>query len=114
MADVLEADEITAVHFNADPIDEELIYNRTVRDPESIQEFADFLSQYNVREAGVRNFTPMYPEEQFSFQLDYEDGSATIPALIERNTVLDGDDQFEVINGPVDYSWIEEFKENAE
>lgn len=111
LVDVLDGEEIEKILFNEPPFDEEIAFNRTVSDPDSIEEFVNFLKQYNVKKVGTRNFSSKYPNEQFHFQLEYKDERISLPTLMERDTVLAEHDQYVVTNGPIDYKWIEGFKD---
>ncbi|MGM0898212.1 MAG: hypothetical protein ACQEV0_09935 [Bacillota bacterium] len=115
MIDVLDAKEIEEVLYTKLPLENEMVYfNRAIDNPASIEELIGFLSQYKVKKTGVRNFNSTYPNEQFSFELVYRDGRNTIPALIERDILLNEHDQYEITNGPVDYEWLQEFLEKHE
>lgn len=114
LVDVLDGEEIDKVMFNESPFDNRLAFNRTISDTDSIQEFVDFLSQYQVKKIGTRDFSSKYPNEQFSFQTEYKDERLTLPSLIERNTVLVDHEQYVITNGPIDYKWIEDFKDKQE
>lgn len=109
---VLDAEEI--VEFRYTDRTEEyagIEYTGIVKDQESLQELINFFSQYRVKKEGGRNFDTKYPEEQFTFHTFYEDDRITIPSLIERDVFLFDMDQYKIINGPVDYAWLEEFME---
>ncbi|MBT2692069.1 hypothetical protein [Bacillus sp. ISL-55] len=112
LADLLDASKIEKIYYNQLPIkDEKAAYNRQLTDDQSIQELISFLSQYKVKKIGDRDFVTEYPEEQFQFQMEYEDNRVTMPSLIEREVLLFDMYQFEITNGPVDYEWLEEFLE---
>ena len=111
LVDVLDGEEIEEILFNEAPFDEGMAFNRSVSDPDSIVEFVNFLKQYNVKKVGTRNFSSKYPNEQFSFQLEYKDERISLPSLLERDTVLAEHNQYIVTNGPIDYKWIEGFKD---
>jgi hypothetical protein len=112
LVDVLDAGEIEEVLYRKLPLENDMVdFNRTIKNPESIQELVDFFSQYKVKKIGIRNFTSKYPDEQFIFQLEYADGRITIPSLIERDIVLVNEEQYTITNGPIDYKWIEDFVE---
>lgn len=112
LVEVIDAEEIVEFHF-ADRTEEYhgVDFNGKVTDPKSLQELADFFSQYRVKKEGGRNFSTKVPEEQFSFQVFYEDERITIPSLIERDILLFDMDQYTIVNGPVDYAWLEGFME---
>ncbi|MFJ7677093.1 hypothetical protein ACIQXQ_03490 [Peribacillus sp. NPDC097198] len=114
LVDVLDAGEIEEVLYRKLPLENDVVdFNRTVNNPESIQELVDFFSQYKVKKIGIRNFTSKYPDEQFIFQLEYADERITIPSLIERDVVLVDEEQYIITNGPIDYKWIEDFIEKS-
>lgn len=112
LVEVIDAEEIVEFHF-ADRTEEYhgVDFNGKVTDPKSLQELADFFSQYRVKKEGGRNFSTKVPEEQFSFLIFYEDERITIPSLIERDILLFDMDQYTIVNGPVDYAWLEGFME---
>lgn len=109
LVDVLDAGAIEEIAFRKFPLDDTEQFNRFVSNPESIQELFEFFDQYEVKKTGRRNFTSQYPDEQVVFQLDYTDDRVALPSLIERDVVLVGDDQYKVLNGPIDFQWIDEF-----
>ena len=111
LVDILNAEKITEIRFNVLPFDESVVYNTVVTDEKSIQELMDFFSQYQIKKQGRRDFTSKHPEEQFTFQVAYHDKRINLPSLIERDVVLIDDDQYTVTNGPIDYTWIENFKD---
>lgn len=111
LVDVLDSEKITEIRFNVLPLDASVIYNTVVTDEESIQELMEFFSQYHIKKQGRRDFTSKHPEEQFTFQIGYHDKRITLPSLIERAVVLIEDDQYILTNGPIDYTWIENFKD---
>lgn len=112
LADLLDTSNIEKIYYNQLPkMDERAAYNRQLTDDQSIQELISFLNQYKVKKIGDRDFVSEYPDEQFQFQLDYEDDRVTMPSLIERNVLLNEMYQYEITNGPVDYEWLEEFLE---
>lgn len=106
LADVMEAEEIVEVRYGTDDKSER---SEVLNDEQSLQAFKDFLGQYRVEKEGPRDFTSKYPEEQFSFQLEYEDERITLPILIERDIILIELDQYKVTNGPIDHDRFEEF-----
>lgn len=112
LVDVLEAGKITEIHFNVPPFDDSIIYNTAVKDEESIQELIAFFSRYQVQKKGNENFSSKYPKEQFIFLLRYNDLRMNIPYLIERDVVIVNEDHYTITNGPIDYEWIETFKNN--
>jgi hypothetical protein len=110
LVDVLDFNKIEKINYNQPPLmDDMAAYNRQLTDDAAIQELISFLSQYKVKKLGGRDFISAYPEEQFQFQLEYEDEIATMPSLIERDVLLNDMYQYKIINGPVDYEWLEEF-----
>lgn len=110
LADLLDTSKIEKIYYNQLPkMDERAAYNRQLTDEQSIQKLISFLSQYRVKKIGDRDFISEYPDEQFQFQLEYEDNRITMPSLIERDVLLNDMYQYEIINGPVDYEWLEEF-----
>lgn len=112
LADLLDTSKIERIYYNQLPImDEKAAYNRQLTDDQSIQELISFLNQYKVKKIGDRDFVSEYPDEQFQFQLEYEDDRVTMPSLIERDVLLNDMYQYEITNGPVDYEWLEEFLE---
>ncbi|WLR57213.1 hypothetical protein LC048_10310 [Mesobacillus subterraneus] len=110
LADLLDTSKIEKIYYNQLPIkDEKAAYNRQLTDDKAIQELISYLSQYRVKKIGDRDFVSEYPDEQFIFQLEYEDDQVTTPSLIERDVLLNDQYQYEITNGPVDYQWLEEF-----
>jgi hypothetical protein len=112
LADLLDTSKIEKIYYNQLPIkDEKAAYNRQLTDSKAIQELINLLSQYRVKKIGDRDFVSEYPDEQFQFQLEYEDNRVTMPSLIERDVLLNHMYQYEITNGPVDNEWLEEFLE---
>ncbi len=109
LVDVLDAGDIDEIAFRKFPLDETEQFNQIVNNPESIQQLVEFFDQYEVKKTGIRNFTSQYPDEQVVFQLDYTDDRVALPSLIERDVVLVGEEQYKILNGPIDFQWIDEF-----
>jgi hypothetical protein len=115
LVDAIDADELTGIIYLERNPDADLLYNEVpIEDPESIEEFIEFLGQYKVQKVGTRNFYSEYPDEQFNFQLEYEDERIMIQSTIERDVLLNGDSQYTITNGPVDYGWIVRFFEEQD
>lgn len=106
LVEVLQAEKIEEILYS---LDDASLLDESVTNQESIEKLKDFLSRYRVKKEGPKNFTTQYPHEQFSFQLIYEDGRSTLPSMIEGDVLLLDHDQYTIINGPVDYDWIERF-----
>jgi hypothetical protein len=106
LVDVLQAEKIEEILYS---FDDASLLDESVTNQESIEKLKNFLSRYRVKKEGPKNFTTQYPDEQFSFQLVYEDGRSTLPSMIEGDVLLLDHDQYTIINGPVDYDWIERF-----
>lgn len=112
LVEVLDAEDIVEFRYTDRTEDYSTdTYNGIVKDQESLQELAEFLSQYRVKKEGGRDFYMKYPDEQFTFHTFYEDDRITIPSLIERDVFLFDMDQYKIVNGPVDYAWLEDFME---
>jgi hypothetical protein len=112
LVDLLDFNKIEKIHYKQLPLmDDMAAYNRQLTDDAAIQELISFLSQYKVKKLGDRDFISAYTEEQFQFQLEYKDDRVTLPSLIERDVLLNDMHQYKIINGPVDYEWLEEFLE---
>lgn len=112
LVEVLDVDEMVEFRY-ADQTEEYvgLEFNGIVKDQESLQELTNFLSQYRVKKEGERNFETKYPDEQFNFLVSYEDDRITTSSLIERDVFLFDMDSYKIVNGPVDYAWLEDFME---
>ena len=113
MTVVLDSAHIKKVYFKRLPIKDDMAYNRQITEEASLQELMNFFSQYQVKKVGDRDFVSEYPDEQFQFQLNYEDESTTMPSLIEQNILLHDQYQYEITNGPVDHEWLREFLEEV-
>ncbi|MBT2640517.1 hypothetical protein [Bacillus sp. ISL-39] len=112
LVDLLDSTNIEKVYYKQLPLKDDMAaYNRQIRDKASIQELIHFLSQYNVKKVGDRDFISKYPDEQFQFQLEYKDERITMPSLIEKEILLHDLYQYDITNGPVDYEWLERFLE---
>ena len=113
---LLDSDKIENIYFKQRPLEDDSVdYNRQLTDDAAIHELIIFLSQYKVKKLGDRDFISKYPDEQFQFQLNYEDDRGTMPSLIERDVLLNDMYQYKITNGPIDYKWLEAFlKEKAE
>ncbi|WNF24965.1 hypothetical protein [Mesobacillus jeotgali] len=110
LTDVLDSAHIEKVSFKHLPLKDDMgNYNRQITDDATLQELMNFLSQYKVQKVGDRDFVSEYPDEQFQFQLEYQDNSVTMPSLIERNILLHEMSQYEITNGPVDHEWLRGF-----
>ncbi|WP_144475585.1 hypothetical protein [Cytobacillus oceanisediminis] len=109
LAEILDANKVTAVYFNIRPFEEDKAFNRKIVNETSIKVLTEFFSLYTVKKTGSRNFLSKYPEEQFTFQLEYSDQRITVPNLIERDVALIGMDQYDIINEPIDYKWLEDY-----
>ena len=110
MTDVLDAEEVDELLYTMFPSEDEVgFFNRSITDPSSIKELTDFFGQYKVKKIGARSFSPEYPDEQFSFQLEYTDDRITMSSLIERDVLLVEHEQYAITNGPVDYNWIQDY-----
>lgn len=112
LVDVLDWEDIEEfVYLEPNP-DGPLHYEEIpVAVPEKMEELKDFLSQYQVKKIGYRQFTTEHPDEQFHFQPTYADERITIPSMIEWDVLLIDDYQYTITNGPVDYGWVEDFFE---
>lgn len=112
LVEVLDAEEIVEFRYTDRTKEYRVVsYNSIVKDQEPLQELAEFFSQYRVKKEGGRNFSTKYPDEQFSFHPFYEDDRISTPSLIERDVLLFDMDQYKIVNGPVDYAWLEDFME---
>lgn len=112
LVDVLDTDEIEEFIFLHANTDNAVLFEEMeVEDPEAMEDLIDFFGQYRVKKVGPRNFSTEYPDEQFSFQINYQDERNTIDSMIERDVLLHDMDQYTIINGPLDYGWIESFME---
>lgn len=112
LVEVLDAEEIVEFRYTDRTEDYSTdTYNGIVKDQEPLQELATFFSQYRVKKEGGRDFDMKYPVEQFTFHIFYEDDRITIPSLIERDVFLFDMDRYKIVNGPVDYAWLEDFME---
>lgn len=114
LVDVLDVEEIEEVSYRKQSLDDAEQLNHIVNNPESIQELIGFFHQYKVKKIGTKKITSKYTDEQFVFQLEYVDERITLPSLIENDVVLIGEDQYMIVNGPVDYQWIEDFIEKSD
>ncbi|WP_422122315.1 hypothetical protein DHX103_10925 [Planococcus sp. X10-3] len=81
-----------------------------VLDTEEIEEFI-FLQANTENAVLFEQRAVEDPDEQFSFQINYQDERISIPSMIERDVLLFDMDQFTITNGPLDYGWIESFLE---
>ncbi|UYZ24172.1 hypothetical protein [Mesobacillus jeotgali] len=112
LVSLLDTSKIEKIYYNQLPImDEKAAYNRQITETASILELIHFLSQYNLKKVGDRDFVSEYPDEQFQFQLEYKDERITMPSLIEKDILLHDLYQYHITNGPVDYEWLEWFLE---
>lgn len=110
LTEVLDSKQIERVLFTQRSLENDMgQYNRKLSDKDAIEELISFLSQYKVIKVGDRNFHSEYPEEQFQFLLKYKDNRITMPALIERDVLLNDMYQYKITNGPFDYEWMEDF-----
>ncbi len=110
LVEVLDAEQIVEIHYtDRDKENLDVPFNSQLNDQESIDELIGFLSQYRVKKEGGRDFETEYPEEQFSFEVFYDDERITISSLIERDVLLFEMDQYNIVNGPVDYARLLEF-----
>lgn len=117
LINVLDAGKIEEVFYKKLPFENEFDgyeFNRTISNSESIQELVEFLSQYKVKKIGTRDFSSIYPDEQFQFELEYIDDRNTMSSVIERDVALIGYNQYIITNGPFNYEWIEDFIERHE
>ena len=115
LVDVLDAEKIEDVLYRELSFEDEFDdneFNRTISNSDSLQELVEFLSQYKVKKIGPRNFTSIYPDEQFSFEFQYVDNRNTMSSLID--VALIGFNQYIITNGPFDYEWIVDFIERHE
>ncbi|KIL53099.1 hypothetical protein [Jeotgalibacillus campisalis] len=110
LTDVLHAEEIIDVSYTYVPQGSDQFENTELGNPQALKELLGFLSQYKVKKTGLRDFESRYPEEQLNLHFIYTDGFATYSSLFERDVVLAGENQYKVINGPLDQEWVEEFK----
>ncbi|MBT2641585.1 hypothetical protein J7I80_05060 [Bacillus sp. ISL-41] len=112
LVSLFDPGEIEKIYYKQLPImDEKRAYNRQITNDASLKELIHFLSQYNVKKVGDRDFVSEYPDEQFQFQLEYKDERMTMPSLIEKDILLHDLYQYHITNGPVDYEWLERFLE---
>ncbi|MCM3575746.1 hypothetical protein M3172_21370 [Mesobacillus subterraneus] len=112
LVSLLDTSKIEKIYYNQLPImDEKAAHNRQITETASILELIHFLSQYNLKKVGDRDFVSEYPDEQFQFQLEYKDERITMPSLIEKDILLHDLYQYHITNGPVGYEWLEWFLE---
>ncbi len=110
LADVLDAGKIEEVlYINPSKEVAAFQFNEKLNDIQAIDELIGFFSRYGVKKTGEAAFSPEHPSEQFIFQLEYTDGRRTMHSMIEKETVLLGGEQYEILNGPVDYDWLQDF-----
>ncbi|MGD7045711.1 hypothetical protein [Jeotgalibacillus proteolyticus] len=113
LTDVLHAEDIIDVSYTYVPQGSDQFENKELGNPQALKELLEFLSQYQVKKTGLRDFESQYPDEQLNLHFIYEDGIPTYSSLFERDVVLvvlTGENQYKVINGPLDQEWVEEFK----
>ncbi|MCG3086663.1 hypothetical protein [Sporosarcina cyprini] len=87
-------------------------YEWYTKDKEPVNELLEYLGSYRVKKIKEEEFTAnQYQGERFEFTITHAKSNPSIVWIGANHVQVLVGNYYEVVNGPIDMEWIEEFNE---
>ncbi|MFC7321660.1 hypothetical protein [Halobacillus campisalis] len=91
------------------------VYEWWSYDKEPADELIEFLRQYRVKKIKYEKFEErLTKEESFEFAIRHSNANPVTGMVMENVIHMYNEDYYEVVNGPVNMEWIEEYSQTQE